>query len=99
VHKPGFVEAPTCDIEEANPLKHVVILSIDTTLRGDTTGFIRKISKELDQARCTSSFTNFAISSLQQKCSRCSSFCHLEKWENHFSAKLELLQISEIMIM
>jgi esterase/lipase superfamily enzyme len=49
VHKPGFVEAPTCNIEEANPLKHVVILSIDTTLRDDTTGFIRKINRELDQ--------------------------------------------------
>jgi hypothetical protein len=85
VHKPGFVEAPTCNIEEANPLKHVVILSIDTTLRDDTTGFIRKINRELDQACYTSSFTNFAISSLEQKCSRCSSSCHvfvlLEKWE------------------
>ncbi|CAM6052289.1 unnamed protein product, partial [Sphagnum compactum] len=49
VHKAGYVEAPTDNSEEANPLKHVVILSIDTTLRGDTTGFIRTINKELDQ--------------------------------------------------
>jgi hypothetical protein len=91
VHRPGFMEAPTRNSEEANPRKHVtprkhvVILSIDTTLRGDTTGFIQKINQELDQACCTSSFTNFPISSLQQKCSPCSSSCHvfvlLQKWE------------------
>jgi hypothetical protein len=85
VHKAGYVEAPTRNSEEASPLKHVVILSIDTTLRGDTMGFIRKIDQELDEACCTSSFTNLAISSLQQKCSRCSSSCDvfvlLGKWE------------------
>jgi len=85
VHTPGFVETATGNSEEANPLKHVVILSIDTTLRGDTTEFIQKINQELGQACCTSSFTNFAISSLQQKCSRCSFSCHvfvlLGKWE------------------
>jgi len=49
VHKAGYLEAPTGNSEEANPLKHVVILSINTSLRGDRTGFIRKINEELDQ--------------------------------------------------
>jgi hypothetical protein len=94
VHTPGFVEAPTSNNEEANPLKHVVILSIDTSLRGDTTGFIRKINQELKQACLHILFYKLRDARLLVMCL---SFLGNGN-SNHCSTKLELLQISEIML-
>jgi hypothetical protein len=44
------MKSPTSD----HPLKHVEILSIDTTLQHKIQGFVKKINRELLAQACTS---------------------------------------------